>query len=83
MNVSLTPELERLVEEKVLSGSYASASEVVREALRLLGRRDAREQAKLDALRADVQKGIDSIEAGRRTPKDASMAELRARRNAV
>lgn len=34
MNVSLTPELERLVSEKVASGLYASASEVVREALR-------------------------------------------------
>ena len=36
MNVSLTPELERFVQEKVRSGRYTSASEVVREALRLL-----------------------------------------------
>ena len=36
MNVSLTPELERFVQEKVHSGRYTSASEVVREALRLL-----------------------------------------------
>ena len=36
MNVSLTPELERLVNEKVESGLYQTASEVVREALRLL-----------------------------------------------
>lgn len=36
MNVSLTPELERLVAERVASGLYRSASEVVRAALRLL-----------------------------------------------
>src|SRR5437667_97234 len=55
MNVSLTPELERLVNEKVESGLYQTASEVVREALRLLKERDqAREQ-----LRADVQAGFD------------------------
>jgi antitoxin ParD1/3/4 len=45
MNVSLTPEFERLVNEKVESGLYQTASEVVREALRLLKERDyAREQ---------------------------------------
>ena len=40
MNVSLTPELEALVNEKVRSGLYQTASEVVREALRLLKKRD-------------------------------------------
>ena len=40
MNVSLTKELEQLVNEKVKSGRYLSASEVVREALRLLEERD-------------------------------------------
>jgi antitoxin ParD1/3/4 len=60
MNVSLTPELERLVNEKVESGLYQTASEVVREALRLLRERDqAREQ-----LRADVQAGLDQVARG-------------------
>ena len=60
MNVSLTPELERLVNEKVESGLYQTASEVVREALRLLKERDqAREQ-----LRADVQAGFDQLAQG-------------------
>ncbi len=40
MNVSLTPQLEDFVRQKVASGFYGSASEVVREALRLLGERD-------------------------------------------
>ena len=57
MNVSLTPELERLVNEKVESGLYQTASEVVREALRLLKERDlAREQ-----LRADVDSGFSQL----------------------
>jgi antitoxin ParD1/3/4 len=60
MNVSLTPELERLVNEKVESGLYQTASEVVREALRLLKDRDqAREQ-----LRADVQAGFGQLARG-------------------
>lgn len=60
MNVSLTPELERLVNDKVESGLYHTASEVVREALRLLKDRDqAREQ-----LRADVQAGFDQLARG-------------------
>ena len=40
MNVSLTPELEKIVAKRVGSGRYASASEVIREALRLLEERD-------------------------------------------
>ncbi len=60
MNVSLTPELERLVNEKVESGLYQTASEVVREALRLLKERDqACEQP-----RADVQAGFDHLSRG-------------------
>jgi antitoxin ParD1/3/4 len=60
MNVSLTPELERLVNEKVDSGLYQTASEVVREALRLLKERDhAREQ-----LHADVRAGFDQLAGG-------------------
>ena len=43
MNVSLTPELEQLVQEKVASGLYQTASEVVRDALRLLKERDRRQ----------------------------------------
>lgn len=45
MNVSLTPKLEEFVQEKVKSGRYNSASEVVREALRLLMEEDALKQS--------------------------------------
>jgi len=40
MNVSLTPELEKIVAERIASGRYASADDVIAEALRLLYERD-------------------------------------------
>ena len=60
MNVNLTPQLEDLVRSKVTSGMYTSASEVVREALRLMQEQDKFREAKLEELRRDVRKGIDS-----------------------
>lgn len=60
LNVNLTPELEALVRNKVESGRYGSASEVVRDALRLMEARDQEYEAKLQWLRQAVQAGIDS-----------------------
>ena len=65
MNVSLTPELEKIVDKKVKSGLYNSASEVVREGLRLLEHRDEMRRMKLEALRNEIQIGIKDLEAGR------------------
>jgi antitoxin ParD1/3/4 len=64
MNVSLTPELERLIQERVDSGMYHSASEVVREALRLLRDHDEIRQLRLEQLRRDIQVGLDQVERG-------------------
>lgn len=75
MNVSLTPELEALIKEKVASGRYSTASEVVRDALRALELRDKTNAEKLAELRAEIQKGIDS---GPGIPADKVFAELRA-----
>lgn len=75
MNVSLTPELERLVNEKVKTGMYQTASEVVREALRLLQDRDAQ----LETLRTDVRAGFDQIERGRFAEYNAKTARKLAR----
>ncbi len=63
MNVSLTPQLESLVNEKVKSGLYTSASEVVREALRLLDERDQLQAARLAQLRTEVQHGLRQLDA--------------------
>ena len=64
MNVSLTPELDKLVKMKVESGLYNSASEVVREALRLLKSRDDLTESRIDALKSDIQKGVSSLDDG-------------------
>lgn len=64
MNVSLTRELERLVEQKVRSGMYQSASEVVREGLRLLQERDDLRQARLAELRKEIGIGVGQIRSG-------------------
>lgn len=63
MHVSLTPQLEEIVKRKVESGMYHSSSEVVREAIRLLDERDRIQEMKLEALRHEIQLGLESGEA--------------------
>jgi antitoxin ParD1/3/4 len=65
MNVSLTPELEAIVQTKVSTGHYTSASEVVREALRMMVDRDAFEALCRDDIRAKISMGVASLKAGR------------------
>src|SRR5690242_18617179 len=62
MNISLTPNLEALVQEKVDSGLYNNASEVVREALRLMHERDQRDAAKLERLRQEAALGFEALD---------------------
>lgn len=64
MNISLTPPLEALVQAKVESGFYNNASEVVREALRLMHERDQRDAAKLERLRNEATLGLSALERG-------------------
>ncbi len=79
MNVSLTSELENIIDEKVKSGLYGSASEVVREGIRLLQQRDELRELKLDALRKEIQKGVDDLEAGRFRDGGEVMVEIKNR----
>jgi antitoxin ParD1/3/4 len=85
MNVSLTPELEKFVQEKVESGRYTSASEVVREALRLMEKRDQRlverEQA-LQAFQAELDRRMAEADAGSVRDVVEVFAELRAKSEA-
>ena len=64
MNVHLTPELERLVQDKVQSGRYNSASEVVREALRLMEQRDEARSIQLQGLRDRMDRSLDESARG-------------------
>jgi antitoxin ParD1/3/4 len=79
MNVSLTPELEKMLAAKVASGMYNSVSEVVREALRLLNDHDELKRLKFEDLKREAQKGLDDIEAGRVAPADDVFVELTER----
>jgi antitoxin ParD1/3/4 len=60
MNISLTPHLEEMIRAKIASGSYNSASEVVREALRLLEVEDQLRSLKMQRLREDIREGLES-----------------------
>ena len=79
MHISLTSQLEKVVKEKVASGLYNSASEVVSEALRLLDDHDRLQQIKLERLRNDIQEGVDSGESAL-LGMQAIKAEARKRR---
>lgn len=77
MNVSLTPELEDLVQEKVRSGLYLSASEVVREALRLLQEHDQLRMVRLQELRAKVAEGLEQLDRGMGVAGEEVFEEIR------
>lgn len=79
MNVSLTPQLEAFVKQKVETGMYTSVSEVVREALRLMEAQDAVQVMKLTALREDIRRGLSSLENGKGTPLDMSAIKAKGR----
>jgi antitoxin ParD1/3/4 len=64
MNVSLTPELDRFVSATVTSGRYTSASEVVREALRLLEERDQDRGAQLAISNQELRERVSSLDRG-------------------
>jgi antitoxin ParD1/3/4 len=80
MNVSLTPELEKFIAEKVKGGFYASASEVICEGLRLLKQYDEDQKMKLQRLRADIEAGIASLDSGKGKPLDSGAIKAEGRR---
>ncbi len=65
MNIRLTPEHESLTQHKFASGSYATTSEVVREALRLLSERDMLQERRWAELRREIAVGLDDLDHGR------------------
>lgn len=64
MHVSLTPALEQMIQEKVDSGMYSCASEVIREALRLLNKYETHLLKSDEEIRREVQVGLDEFERG-------------------
>jgi len=64
MNFSLTPNLEQFIRDRAASGDYNNASEVVREALRLLKRSEEERALKLERLRSSVRFGDEAVANG-------------------
>ena len=64
MNFSLTPSLEQFVRDLAESGDYNNASEVVREAIRLLKRAEERRALKMERLRAAIRDGDEALARG-------------------
>jgi antitoxin ParD1/3/4 len=63
-NINLTDHFDQFVERQVRSGRYSNASEIIREALRLLEEQEQERQAKLKALRQAAKQGFDEIDQG-------------------
>jgi antitoxin ParD1/3/4 len=83
MNVNVTPELEAFVNEKVKSGLYNSASEVIRESLRLLKEQDDLKKLRLAELRREIAVGLNDLSEGRKvalTPETVADIKARGRR---
>jgi antitoxin ParD1/3/4 len=78
MNVSLTPELQKYVKQKLAAGGYQSASEVIRESLRLLVEHDRR-QGGMDDVRAKIASGLAQARRGELLDGEAVFARQRAR----
>jgi antitoxin ParD1/3/4 len=63
-NISLTPEQDAFIEKAVKSGEYQNASEAVRDALRALQQRRREDALKLEALRMQIEAGVDALARG-------------------
>ena len=79
MNVSLTPELEKFVSAKVESGRYNSASEVVREALRLLEEYDSARAAQLAEFNEELGRRLAGLDRGEVVDPAAARSRLQSK----
>ena len=79
MDVSLARELEELIDEKIASGKYISANEVIREALHLLKERDVIEATKTEELRREIMVGYEQAQRGEVAPLDVGAIKAEGR----
>jgi antitoxin ParD1/3/4 len=79
MNVSLTRELGKFVESRVATGRYQTASEVVREGLRLLEAEELRRETDFKALKTKLERAAAQADRGELIPGDQAFAEIRQR----
>lgn len=77
LNISLTPEQNKFIASKVSSGSYLTASEVVREALRLLQEHERLREMHLEELRSKIQEGLDALDRGEKRSGEEVFCNLK------
>lgn len=77
MNVSLTPELENFVQSKVDSGLYTSASEVIRESLRLMHTYDDLQKQRIDQLNQAIDIGLEQLKKGQKVSAKEAYQRLK------
>ena len=83
MNVSLTPKLEEFVNNKVQTGRYNSASEVVREALRLLEEHEQARAAQLGEFNKELGRRLAALDRGEHVDADQTRARLQRKSEAL
>ena len=81
MNISLTPKLSDLIDKKVKSGMYHTASEVVREGLRLLQEQDDLKQNRLLELRREISLGLEQANRGESRSMDVKSLMARVKKH--
>lgn len=81
MNVSLTTELDKFVNAKVESGRYNSASEVVREALRLLEEHDQARAVRLAGFNREIGRRLETLDRGQHVSPADARARLKRKSN--
>jgi antitoxin ParD1/3/4 len=77
MNIILKPEEEQLIQEKLKSGKYETAYEVIVEALRLLEERDQNYEKWVEETREKVAVGLEQLERGEGIDGEVVIARLR------
>lgn len=65
LTITLPAEMTTVIKDAVAAGDYASTSEVVREAVRDWKMKRALRLQELSALKADIDKGLADVAAGR------------------
>ena len=79
LTIALSAELASLVRSAVEAGDYASSSEVVRDALRDWKRKRSLQDLELDAMRAEVEKGLEDMRSGKTKAADEVFDRLESK----
>ena len=80
MNVSLSPELEHFVQEKVRAGQYQTVDDMISSALSILRQQEILSAEDIDELRREITLGIQQLDRGESASWDAASLKEKVRR---